>query len=158
MAKPVIVGPTSEQGKRMHIRVIEAKGVGIVGHQDTRECLLDALLADGGLTGSDGDTEAARRRHEAGVWLRTLHDATGLQASQTGSYAPASDTSTGEMSDEQSEAWGAYTRTMRALNRDLSGVARFIESVCVWDQAPGRPHMMAMLRFGLDRLARLRGL
>lgn len=153
MAKTVIMAPTAQQFDRMKIRVIESRGIGIAGHQDERECLLDVLLADGGL-GSDKDT--ARKRHEAGIWLRTLHTDAGLSVSQTGSYAPATDTGTGDLTPEQETALKLFNRYMRRLGPGPA--PRLLQQVCCWDELPRAEATLAFLRYGLDKLVRMRGL
>lgn len=155
MSRPEVVPPNSYLAKRTEIRVLEAQGVGIVGHQNMRECLLDCLLRDGLL----GPQEPAQRRYGAGMWLRTLHGMTGATPSQTGSYAPAQDTGHDEMTDDQAEAFRTYSAHLRRLARESNAVtADLIIRVCCWDQPPGCVTTLAFLRSGLDRLARIRGL
>ncbi len=106
------------------------------------ECLLDQLLSSGAL-GHDDD---AQRRHEAGMWLRTLyHEKAQMAPRSTGHYGEGRGGGD-EISD--STAWHrkVYSDTMRAVPR----FGHLLTRVCCHDE----PHKRVdLVRCGLDALA-----
>jgi hypothetical protein len=108
------------------------------------ECLLDLLLASGQL----GEPREARRRYDAGLWLRRLYQRTHDDVLTQRYDTLGRDGS--EMSDEMALEQSLYRRTLLAMGPEFAVLRR----VCCDD----RPTRVSLLRRALDRLADWRGL
>ncbi|MCF4166349.1 hypothetical protein L2U69_11895 [Zavarzinia compransoris] len=124
----------------------EAKaGLMVRVYRDT--CEVDRLYNDGHLGRPDSDE--AKRRLDAALWLRAVHHRSGAAPRVIGSYGALGGDD--EMSEQQADAWRLYSEAMRAMG----GFAATVQRVCVWD---GRTRLMVYLRSGLDRLVAWRGM
>jgi len=142
-----------ESGRVSLIPAEQTEG-GIVTAEALRkpaECLLDELLTLGQL----GKDDIAKRRHEAGMWLRELyHEKAQLPFRSTGHYGEGRGGNT-DRADDMPEhvAWNraVFNDTMRALPRH----GQMLAKVCCHDEPYAR---MDLVREGLDRLADHRGM
>jgi len=138
------LGPP-ERWARGGLAVEETMQAGVRRARAKYECLLDLLLERGGL----GEGRDARRRYDAGLWLRQLyqrtHDGAAIQRYDTLGRDQA------EISDAEAAALDLYRRTLLAMGPAFGVLRR----VCC-DDRPVPPN--GGLRACLDRLADWRGM
>ena len=138
------LGPP-ERWARGALALEETAQAGVRRARARYECLLDLLFARGEL----GEAQAARRRYDAGLWLRQLYQRTHDEVATQRFDALGRDQA--EMSDEDAAALDLYRRTLLALGPGFGVLRR----VCCDDRpapADGR------LPRALDRLADWRGM
>lgn len=137
---------------------VKTEDAGVFAHKLAAECFLDALYHKGRLRYASEPAppkdEEARRRLQAGLWLRSLFERSGLRQRETMAYSIFGQGGGGaEMSD--AEAWNmrCWADTMRELGAVPGYVLR---SVCCFDALPAKRSVD--LRWCLDLLADLRGI
>ena len=144
-------GPTAERlAKGPAIVRVETIAAGITVPFNQEECLLDRLYRRASLGPPGG--AAARRRLEAGLWLRRLYVETHDLAEGVWRYHEGGRDQS-EMSDHQAWNHKRYLDTARALGPHW----RTLEAACCLDRAPAARGAEA-LRRALDALADHRGM
>lgn len=158
-------GPSVVQGRTLRQR-IEAREVEMIDAQvsdggiavaqcirRTDGCLLDTLYRERRLRhpGEDGD-DSAKRRLEAGMWLRELYHEKAMLAPRSTAYY--GEGRGGEDEIPEHVAWNrkVVTDTMRALYRH----ANLLMRVCCHDEMPRQDQHMIVV--ALDALADHRGM
>ena len=135
---------------------VETITAGVMVPVNEEECLLDRLYRAGWLGPPEDDP--ARRRLEAGLWLRRLHITTHDVAEGVWRYREGGRDQS-EMTDRQAWNYKCYLDTARALGHHWRG----LEKVCCFDHLPFRARSrndprLAALQDALDALADHRGL
>lgn len=146
--------PTPERMSRGEVVRIETIQAGIHTHIDRRASLLDAYWRDQLLLGGGMCLETAAQRHQAGLRLQLLYEATGFRKRVTGHYSPPAN-GTGEMSDEEASAIAAYNMVVRKLTLRSPSISSATINLCVYECDPvDRKDLIE----GLDLLIRHWGL
>lgn len=155
-ASPV-AAPTAERlAKGQSIVRVETITAGATVPVNQEECLLDRLYRAGWLGPPERDP--ARRRLEAGLWLRRLYIVTHDVAEGVWRYRDGGRDQS-EMTDRQAWNHKCYLDTARALGRHW----RNLEKACCFDHLPFRARSrgdprIADLQDALDALADHRGM
>jgi len=152
--KPEDIVPTPERMTRGEVVRIETIQAGVHTHIDRRSSLLDAYWRDQLLLGGGMDLETAAARHQAGLRLQLLYEATGFRKRVTGHYSPPANGS-GEMTDDEAGAISAYNQIVRKLTAVSPTVASATVNLCIHDFDP--VDRKELIR-GLDLLVRHWGL
>lgn len=140
---------TPERARKFREGVIEPRETGsagnviLTGMRELQECRLDILYR----TDKLGREDDARRRYNAGMWLRHLYLKT-HRTKGVGSYSPTHGGG-GEMSDVQAWNFKCYQDTAN----DLRKVWPLLERLCCEDNAWGGP---VKIMLALDILAEKR--
>lgn len=142
---------TVEYGAR---EVTDGGVVAIIGAKAVGECLIDRLYLGGDL-GCDTlhEMELAVERRDTAVALRELYLAgTETKSVCAGYETRCGGTSTGDMSDEQAEAWAKFGKLMRQIRPYDSAVM----AICCYDKMPTWEKGKT-IRDALDRLKEVWG-
>lgn len=158
--EPQELVPTPERMSRGEVVRIETIQAGVHAHIDRRASLLDAYWRDQLLLGGGMDPETAAARHQAGLRLQLLYEATGLRQRQTASYGPRSRSHEDPTSHhknckclacEQLAAHDAYNQIVRKLTFKSPSVASATVNLCIHEMDPvDRKDLI----IGLDMLIR----
>lgn len=149
---------------------------GEMGHRVVDACLLDALYERGALLVGKEDEGAARRRHSAGLWLRTLFHESGLMRGITALLNSAGG---GSGNPERPAAYEASSHASECLARYQSVIWRMeneivpgddsritarrrrrashaVREIACWDRWP-TAFSAQEVRDAFDRLAQMEG-
>ncbi len=149
-ADPAVAAPTAERlAKGPAIVRVETIAAGVTVPFNKEECLLDRLYRRAWLGPPGGD--AARRRLEAGLWLRRLYVKTHDLAEGVWRYHEGGRDQS-EMTDRQAWNHKCYLDTARALGAHW----RPLEAACCLDRVSVRS--AGALQRALDALADHRGM
>lgn len=132
---PEEIVPTPERMTRGEVVRIETIQAGKHAHIDRRASLLDAYWRQQLLLGGGMDLETAAARHQAGLRLQLLYEATGYRKRVTGHYSPPAN-GTGEMTDEEAGAISAYNQVVRKLTYKSPSVASATVNLCIHEMDP----------------------
>lgn len=155
--KRVVVNALAPTGERMAgamYRVVPTEIAGGHAYQMHDDCLVSALYEAGALMGhADGGSIAARRRLDAGMWLRTLYYERACMAPAVcGGYGARR--GTGEISEATAWNQRVWNDTMRHLGPAAAATLRRH----VIDDEPIGTREIGRLRQCLDLLADHRGI
>jgi hypothetical protein len=173
---PKSTAPTFERLRHSTVEQYTATDeAGEVGHRVIDAFLLDQLFEGGMFLAADEDPQAARVRHSAGMWLRTLHHDSGLMSNLVG-RAEATDggdperSRLFERSGHASDALALYQAIMIAMEqRIIDGDIKArvtprirrrhchaVREISIWDRWP-TAFTAREVRDAFDRLAAMEG-
>lgn len=155
-AVDLAAAPTPERIAGADFRRVPTETAGALAYQMQDDCLLVTLYAAGALRARrDGEDQGrgAVRRHDAGMWLRTLYFEKACMAPvQVGGYGARK--GTGELPEHVAWNQKAWHDTMRALGPTVAATLRRH----IIDDEPISLSRAAELRRCLDLLADHRGM
>lgn len=156
MTEPIVdLRPTDYGTPELHakhrVSQIPTEDAGVFAARVEDECLLDRLFLRGHLRAPhERDEEEARRRKDAGLWLREQWHVGNLESRQSGGYQ-AGGARLAHLADQMSDS-AAYAQ--RRVTRALRATAPFqiiLVSLCIYDTVD-RYTPMGRLRKALDLL------
>ena len=140
--KPVdvcAVGPTRERLQHGRVRPVETMRAGIYASQVDDTCVLDMMRE-----------KLSQRHYDAGMRMRELFFAAGLNPRTTSSYRGGS-TLTSDLSDHMPEAEAWNRAEYNSIFRSLGPYAVTMQKVCCYDETGGIDE--ETVREGLRQLA-----